>query len=152
MSNNSQDFGLDYLSLADFGVTSLEESAWDPESTTPEGDHIFEITDVRKRTASTGTPQLQVVCRCVESDNKNAVGTRISGFYPLTDRAIGKLARLLKVVGVSLDEKGGFPPKALLGKRFKGTVSVNTYTRKDPMTLEAHQATSSKLQAERPVD
>ncbi len=149
MSNEGQEYGIDYLNLADYGVTNEEEQAWDPESSLPPGDYQFEIIDCQKKAAGTGTPQFVVKNKVVDGE---FAGRQITGFYPLTEKAIGKLLRLLKAVGMTLDEKKGFSPKALVGKRYMGTVVEEAYKKKNPITMQEEEKTSVRLKAERPIE
>ena len=140
--------GLDYLSLD--GLVTEETKAWSGEKLgLPPGDYQATITEVARDTSSNGNPQLIVTFKVTEGDSKDKT---IRAWYTQTAKAIGRLMNLLNAVGIKLDGKKGFAPKALVGQHL--TIGVQDEVQEgdpNPMSGEKTKKTFSKVFNERAI-
>lgn len=136
MSENTEteNYGIDYISLADFGVVDEVAQAWNSAMPDIGKGYLFEITNVKRKNASTGTPQLLFDHKVLEGAQ---AGRHITAFFPLTEKAIGKILGFLAELGIKLDDMKGFSPKGAIGRRVRGDVVAKEYTKRNPQTGES---------------
>jgi uncharacterized protein DUF669 len=149
MSENGTQ-GVDYLSLD--GLVTSETRAWGGETGAglPPGDYKAKITEVVKDTSTNNNPQLVVQFEVLEGEHKSR---KTRCWYTLTERAIGRLVNLLEAVGMKLDQKKGFAPKAMVGRELVIGVFEDKYEvgGANGMTGEKEVKTSTKVFNERKV-
>lgn len=139
----------DYIEIG--GLIDEDTTAWDGEGgNLPElGRHLCEITKAEKGTSKkSGSPQVLVGYKVTdEKDESN--GRQITGYYSLTQKAIGRLLNVLAACGVELDAKGNFAASALVGKKLSINIVQNSYADgKNPVTGEAIMKTNVKVVGE----
>lgn len=105
----------------DFDLSSEDIRDWGGEGfgppEVPPGEHVFDVVSVAQNTSKAGNSMLTVEFEVAEGE---AAGKRVTGWYTLTPKALGRIKRLMMCVGARLDNK--IRTDEILGGKLRATV------------------------------